>query len=88
MSARDKMIRLVLCDSADHERIDRLVAAINHLGGIADDPEQGLEPATGFNRYRFPARGTEISIFRDAWMIDLAGPEEFVEQILELMRRD
>lgn len=82
------MTRVIVCDSADQESIDRLVAAINRLGGTAVDPEQDLEPGMGLNRYRFPAIATEVSIFRDAWMIDLAGPEQFVQQLLESMRHE
>ena len=76
------MLRVDLCHSDDHDTIERLEDVIAELGGRADDRDAiGIGP--GLNRFRLGA--DEVTVFQDAWGVDLAGPESLVRQILSRM---
>ena len=76
------MLRVDLCHSDDHDTIEQLAAVIAELGGRTDDGDAvGVGP--GLNRFRFGA--DEVTVFQDAWGVDLAGPEPLVRQILSRM---
>jgi hypothetical protein len=75
------MLRIDLCASDDHETQERLQAVLRELGIIADDTwhdEPGF--GTGLTRYRLG--GQELTVFKDAWVVDLAGPDELVNRVL------
>jgi len=79
------MIREDVCRAEDHAAQDRLLQVLAELGFTADDtwhdaPELGL----GVTVYR---RGdVELSVLRDTWMVDIAGPADSVATVLELLR--
>ena len=75
------MIRVDLCHSDDHDTLERLEEVIAELGGRADDDGDGIGP--GLNRYRVGA--DELTVFMDAWGVDLAGPEPLVRRVLAAM---
>ena len=78
------MTRVDLCASDDELTLVELVMAIEELGGIAVDGDGSRVPGTGLNRYRFPTG--ELTVFMDAWSVDLAGPEKLVNDILAALK--
>jgi hypothetical protein len=77
------MTRAEICASDDFEAIDRLQAVLAELGVVADDTWHDTPVGTGLTRYR---RGDdELTVFRDAWIVDVAGPDDLVRQVLERM---
>lgn len=78
------MKRVILGDSADSDILVELVMAIEELYGSLINDDGRTLPGTGLNRFRLP--DGEVTVFIDAWEIDLVGPEELVEQILAALR--
>ena len=77
------MTRAEICASDDFEAIDRLQAVLAELGVVADDTWHDTPVGTGLTRYR---RGDdELTVFRDAWIVDVAGPDDLVRRVLERM---
>jgi hypothetical protein len=74
------MTRTDICASDDHETIARLQAIIAELGGVADDNWHDSPIGTGLTRFRFGDR--ELTVFKDAWVVDVAGPEALVNDIV------
>ncbi|MEO2088978.1 MAG: hypothetical protein ABGY75_05710 [Gemmataceae bacterium] len=78
------MLRIDICAADDHETQARLQAVLRELGIIADDTwhdEPGF--GTGLTRYRLGDQ--ELTVFKDAWVVDLAGPDELVNRVLATM---
>jgi hypothetical protein len=80
----ENAIRADICASDDHESIARLQEAIGALGGVADDTWHDSPLGTGLTTFRFGERG--VSVFIDAWYVDVAGPEDLVNEILAALR--
>ncbi len=76
-------MRADVCASDDHDTRDRLLSAIHELGGTPDGDSEGL--GGGLHRFRF--LGGELSVFIDAWLVDIAGPDVLVELVLAEMAR-
>lgn len=75
------MLRIDICAAEDHETQARLQAVLRELGVVADDTwhdEPGF--GTGLTRYRLGSQ--ELTVFKDAWVLDLAGPDELVNRVL------
>ncbi len=75
------MHRTDICSADDFDTQAKLVAALRDLGFVADDtwhddPTFGV----GLTRYRLDDR--ELTVFKDAWIVDIAGPQELVEAVL------
>ncbi len=77
------MMRVDICASDDHDTRDRLLSAIHELSGAHEGNWESL--GVGLNRFRFP--GGELSLFIDAWFVDVAGPDELVTRVLVEMER-
>lgn len=78
------MLRVDICAADDYETQERLQAVLRELGIMADDTwhdDPGF--GTGLTRYRFGSQ--ELSVYKDAWVVDLAGPEDLVNRVLEAM---
>lgn len=73
------MKRVDICDSTDDETIARVLAVLAELGGTADG-EWDSALGVGLHHFRFPTG--EVTVFIDAWSVDLAGPGELVDAIL------
>ncbi len=67
------MTRIDICASDDEETITRFQSVLAELGGMADDTWHDSPIGVGFERYRFGSE--EVTVFRDAWMVDVAGPD-------------
>ena len=72
--------RADICASDDHESVARLQAVIAELGGVADDNWHDTQLGSGLHRFRFGS--DEVTVFADAWLVDLVGPERIVNDIL------
>ena len=74
------MTRADICASDDHETLARLQAVLGELGGVADDTWHDSPLGTGLSRFRFGP--DEVTVFADAWAVDVAGPDPLVNRIL------
>lgn len=77
------MTRIDICSAMDEETIARLQTALGELGFVADDNWHDSPIGVGLSRYRCDA--DEVSVFIDAWSVDLAGPELAVQRIVSLL---
>jgi hypothetical protein len=74
-------MRTDICASDDYETRERLLDAIRELGGAYEG--DGEPSGVGLHRFRV---GFEVlTMFVDAWTVDLEGPDELVQQVLQLM---
>jgi hypothetical protein len=74
------MTRTDICAADDHAAIERLQAVLHELGVVADDTWHDSPIGVGLTRFR---RGSdELTVFKDAWLVDIAGPDELVREIL------
>ena len=72
--------RADICTSDDADAIDRLRTALDDLGWVADDTWHESPLGVGLVTLR---RGAdELTVFRDAWSVDIAGQDELVQQVL------
>lgn len=74
-------MRAEVCASDDFAARDRLFAALGAVGAHSDGDG---EPA-GVGLYRFAHPDGDLSVFADAWVVDVAGPDHLVEQVLQLI---
>ena len=75
------MTRIDVCASDDDDAIARLQAVLGELGWVADDTWHDTPLGMGLTRFR---RGAdELTVFRDAWVVDLAGADAAVNEVAE-----
>jgi hypothetical protein len=79
MAVQD-IIRIDICHNDDAGCECRLLAVIAHLGGRPGDADADGELAVGVNRFLFGDE--ELSVYKDAWGVDVAGPEPLVRKVL------
>ncbi len=77
------MTRIDICASDDFDAIARLQAALVAVGVVADDTWHDSPLGTGLTRFR--KGDAELTVFKDAWVVDLAGPEALVNEVLRAM---
>ena len=75
------MTRADVCASEDHATRDRLQEVLASQGFVGDT--DNLHSALGVGLSRFRRGESEVTVFVDAWVVDLAGPTELVNAILE-----
>jgi hypothetical protein len=80
------MTRVDICDREDHETAARLLEVICELGGHGTEDADELAVGTGLQRFRVGA--DELTVFADAWGVDLAGPDELVRRVLAGLAAD
>ena len=76
------MERVDICDAGDYATRDRLRVVLADLGflGNTDDLDDGEPVGVGLTRFR---RGPdEVTVFADAWLVDVAGPGACVREIV------
>ncbi|HVK18352.1 MAG TPA: hypothetical protein VM533_15540 [Fimbriiglobus sp.] len=78
------MTRIDVCAREDYETAARLLEVIAELGGRGTADADELTPGTGLSRFRFGA--DEVTVFTDAWGVDIAGPEKLVNEILAALK--
>lgn len=74
-------MRADICASDDYDTRDRLLGAIYELGGAPEGDSESI--GVGLHRFRFP--DGELTVFVDAWLVDVAGPDALVQQLLQLI---
>ena len=80
------MTRVDVCSRDDYETTERLLEVIAGLGGQGTEGADELALGTGVSRFRFGA--DEVTVFADAWGVDLAGPDKLVNDILAALAAD
>lgn len=78
------MTRTDICASDDFDAIARLQAALAAVGVVADDTWHDSPLGTGLTRFR--KGDAELTVYKDAWMVDLVGPESLVNEVLRAMQ--
>ena len=68
-----------VCASSDEESKQLLLQAIGALGGVGELHEIGA----GLQRFELP--GGEVTVYADAWRVDIAGPSAVVRDVLDKM---
>ncbi len=81
------MIREDICRADDYATQERLLAVLRKLAFVADDTWHD-EPSFGLGVSRYQKHDAELTVFRDAWMVDIAGPTEIVNIVLEHLATD
>ena len=74
---------VTICPSDDERGVARLLVALQAAGVMYDDfidSSLGL----GVNVFRFHD-GQAVTVYRDVWFVDLEGPDELVNRIVELL---
>lgn len=71
-----------VCASDDYDTRDKLFAALAELGAQSDGE---WDSAIGVGLHRFAHAEGELSVFVDAWVVDMVGPDHLVEQVLQLI---
>ncbi len=74
-------MRADICASDDYDTRERLLSALGAVGATSE----GEWEALGVGLHRFRAGADVLSIFIDAWMVDVEGPDELVRQVLQLI---
>ncbi|MFM8272833.1 MAG: hypothetical protein ACKODX_10930 [Gemmata sp.] len=75
-------MRTDICASDDYDARERLLAALAEVGGAS---EGDRESALGVGLNRFTVGPEALTVFVDAWTVDLEGPDELVRQVLQLI---
>ena len=76
------MIREDVCRAEDFATQERLIDVLSRLAFVADDAWHD-EPSFGLGVSRYRKEDIELTVFRDTWMVDIAGPSEIVNEVLE-----
>jgi hypothetical protein len=74
-------MRADICASDDYETRERLLAAIRELGGVYEGDGEPL----GVGLHRFRVGFETLTMFVDAWTVDLEGRDQLVRQVLQLI---
>ena len=78
-------MRIDICASDDYATQSALLEALSRVGAYPDeDFDLEVPMPQGFNQFRL---GTEfLTVFADAWIVNLEGPDELVERVLAELR--
>jgi hypothetical protein len=80
-------MRTDICAREDVDTQMTLLKSIGELGAMPDDDTAGEVPLPiGLHRFTGP-KGT-LTVFVDAWGVDLEGPDELVQRVLATMAAD
>jgi hypothetical protein len=81
-------MRVDVCTTEDEDTKAALLAALAAVGAVydEDDPRDSSDVALGVGLHRFrTARGEALTVFADAWGVDLDGPDELVNRVLAIL---
>jgi len=74
-------MRADICASDDYNTRERLLQALSEIGAAPEGDGESLD--VGLHRFRV---GFEtLTVFIDAWTVDLEGPDALVQQVLQLI---
>ncbi len=74
------MMRADLCSSDDYDTMDAVQVALGELGFVADDNWHDSSFGIGLTHFRRGA--SELTVYRDAWNVDVAGDDALVNELL------
>jgi hypothetical protein len=77
-------MRTDICAREDVDTQAALLEALAALGAMPDD-DVGLEVPLPIGLHRFTAPDGTLTVFVDAWGVDLEGPDELVSRVLAHM---
>ena len=75
------MLRADVCAADDFDTQVRLAGVLRDLGFVADDTWHD-DPVFGVGVTRYRLGDRELTVFKDAWVVDVAGPDELVNAVL------
>ncbi len=77
------MTRADICGADDDDGIDRLQAALRDRGFLGNTDNHDSALGVGLSHFR---RGPdEVTVFIDAWCVDIAGPDELVREVVDAL---
>jgi hypothetical protein len=80
----EDIIRIDLCHSDDEDTKSRLLEVIAEMEGRTLD-DDGNDGGLGAGVSRFQVGASEVTVYVDAWGVDVAGPEPLVRRLLAAM---
>jgi hypothetical protein len=78
------MLRADICAADDFDTQAKLAEVLRDLGFLADDTWHD-DPTFGVGLTRYRLGGEELTVFKDAWVVDVAGPDELVNAVLRAL---
>ncbi len=79
-------MRTDICPREDEATQAALFAALAELGASSDD-DSPLEVPFSTGLHRFRAGFETLTVFVDAWLVDLEGPDELVRRVLQQLSK-
>lgn len=76
-------MRADICRSDDGAALERFRETLRRLGAQVE----GKGWAIGVDHHRLQIAGEHLSIFSDAWEVDIEGPDELVERVVREFER-
>lgn len=80
-------MRTDICAREDVDTQTALLGALGDVGAMPEDDAGGEVPLP-IGLHRFTAPGGVLTVFVDAWGVDLEGPDELVQRVLALMAEE
>jgi hypothetical protein len=74
-------MRADICASDDYDTRERLLTALSEIGASSENDGDSL----GIGLHRFRVGFETLTVFIDAWTVDLEGPDALVQQVLQLI---
>jgi hypothetical protein len=71
-------MRADICDSNDEVAVGRFREALRRLGAQLDEKSWAI----GVDLYRLKIGDEQLSVFSDAWSLDIEGSDELVQTVL------
>jgi hypothetical protein len=79
-------MRVDICTTEDEGAKAALLAALAAVGASREDGADPEDDAFGQGLHRFrTAAGATLTVFADAWGVDLEGPDDLVNRVLAVM---
>lgn len=79
-------MRVDVCTTEDEGTKAALLAALAAVGASAEDADAGDDAVLGQGLHRFrTAAGEAVTVFADAWGVDLEGPDALVNRVLAIL---
>jgi hypothetical protein len=77
-------MRADICDPDDEVAVERFKAALKQLGAESS----GRSWAIGVDMLELQIGSASLTVFSDAYSIDIEGPEHLVENVVQLARQE
>lgn len=79
-------MRVDVCTTEDADTQAALLAALGEVGATPDDPDRAEYEGFGSGLHRFrTAAGEVLTVYADAWGVDLEGPDAVVNRVLAIL---